>query len=65
MSVSGIVLEALPGAMYRVKLDDGSAILAYTAGKMRLNRIRILPGDKVTVEMTQYDKTRGRITRRL
>ena len=63
---SGIVLEALKGATFRVKLDsDGSEILAYPSGKMRLNHIKVLPGDRVSVEMSPYDTKRGRITRRM
>lgn len=59
---SGVVLELLPNAMFRVKLDNDHIILAHTSGKMRKNRIRVLAGDKVTVEMTPYDLTKGRIT---
>ena len=58
----GLVLEALPDARYRVQLDTGHEIVAYTAGKMKKNRIRSMVGDKVTVEMTPYDMDRGRIT---
>ncbi len=65
MKIDGVVVEALPGATFRVKLDDEREILAYIAGKMRLHRIKILPGDKVSVEVTEYDEKRGRITRRL
>lgn len=60
----GIVLEALPNASFKVKLDDGKEVIAHIAGKLRIYRIRILPGDKVTVELSQYDETRGRITYR-
>jgi len=60
----GIVLEALPSASFRVKLDDGKEVIAHIAGKLRIYRIRILPGDKVTVELSKYDETRGRITYR-
>jgi len=63
--VNGTVLETLPGATFRVKLDDGRELLAYASGKIRKYRIRILLGDKVTVELTQYDDKRGRIVRRL
>lgn len=56
--------EALPNAMFRVKLENGHPILAHVAGKMRMHFIRILPGDKVTVEMSPYDLTRGRIVYR-
>ena len=58
----GIVLELLPNAMFRVKLENNHEILAHSSGKMRKNRIRVLAGDKVTVEMTPYDLTKGRIT---
>ena len=61
---TGEVLEALPSLKFRVKLDDGSEILAYVAGKLRIHRIRILPGDQVTVEMSPYDTKRGRIVYR-
>ena len=57
----GEVVEQLPNAMFRVKLENGHEILAHTSGKMRKNRIRVLEGDKVTVEMTPYDLTKGRI----
>jgi translation initiation factor IF-1 len=60
----GIVGELLPNATFRVKLDNGHEIIAHTAGKMRKNRIRVLAGDKVMVEMTPYDLTKGRITYR-
>ena len=58
----GIVTDLLPNAMFRVKLDNEHEILAHTAGKMRKHRIRVLAGDRVTVEMTPYDLTKGRIT---
>jgi translation initiation factor IF-1 len=58
----GEVVEALPNAMFRVKLDNNHEVLAHTSGKMRKNRIRVLAGDKVNVEMTPYDLTKGRIT---
>lgn len=58
---SGVVKELLPNAMFRVELENGHVILAHTAGNMRRNRIRVLVGDKVTVEMTPYDLTKGRI----
>ena len=57
----GIVMELLPNAMFKVKLDNNYEILAHSSGKMRKNRIRVLAGDKVTVEMTPYDLTKGRI----
>jgi translation initiation factor IF-1 len=61
---SGVVSEVLPNAMFRVQLDNEHEILAHTSGKMRKNRIRVLAGDRVTVEMTPYDLTKGRITYR-
>ena len=60
----GTVVELLPNATFRVKLENGHEIIAHTAGKMRKNRIRVLTGDKVLVEMTPYDLTKGRITYR-
>lgn len=62
MEFSGEVLEVLPNAMFRVKLENDHVILAHTSGRMKKNRIRVLVGDKVTVEMTAYDFTKGRIT---
>ena len=59
---TGVVTELLPNATFRVKLDNDHVILALTSGRMRKNRIRVLMGDKVTVEMTPYDLTKGRIT---
>lgn len=64
IEVQGTVAEALPNAMFRVQLDNGHRILAHISGKMRMHFIRILPGDKVTVELSAYDLTRGRITYR-
>jgi len=64
IEVEGKVVESLPNAMFRVELVNGHKILAHISGKMRMNYIRILPGDKVTVEMSPYDLTRGRITYR-
>ena len=58
----GVVLELLPNAMFKVKLENDHEILAHSSGKMRKNRIRVLAGDKVTVEKTPYDLTKGRIT---
>lgn len=58
---TGLVTEVLPNAMFRVKLSNGHEVLAHTSGKMRKNRIRILAGDEVTVEMTPYDLTKARI----
>ncbi|HDE8173619.1 TPA: translation initiation factor IF-1 [Staphylococcus aureus] len=60
----GTVLDTLPNAMFKVELENGHEILAHVSGKIRMNYIRILPGDKVTVEMSPYDLTRGRITYR-
>ncbi len=57
----GVVIEALPNANFKVKLEDGKEVLCHISGKMRLNRIKVLPGDKVQVEMTPYDESRGRI----
>jgi translation initiation factor IF-1 len=62
--LEGTILESLPNAMFRVELDNGHKVLAHISGKMRMNYIRILPGDKVQVELTPYDLTRGRITYR-
>ncbi|MBL4700906.1 MAG: translation initiation factor IF-1 [Phycisphaeraceae bacterium] len=61
IQVDGVVLDALPNAMFKVKLDNGHEILAQISGKMRMHYIRILPGDKVTVDISSYDLTRGRI----
>ncbi len=63
--VKGVVEEALPAAAFRVKLDNGHMILCHLAGKLRMNRIRLTPGDEVQVEITPYDLTKGRITYRL
>jgi translation initiation factor IF-1 len=60
----GVVTEALPNAMFRVKLENGHEILAHISGKMRMHYIRILPGDKIKVEMSPYDLSKGRITYR-
>ena len=70
IELEGKVVEALPNAVFRVKIETGKAdtgqeILAHISGKLRINRIRVLPGDRVRVELTPYDLTRGRITRRL
>lgn len=62
MEVEGTILEALPNAQFKVELTNGHQILAHISGKLRMNYIRILPGDKVTVEMSPYDLTKGRIT---
>ena len=58
----GVVSELLPNAMFKVKIDNDHEVIAHTSGKMRKNRIRVLAGDRVTVEMTPYDLTKGRIT---
>lgn len=65
IEMEGIILESMPNAMFRVKLENDHEILAHISGKIRKNFIRILPGDKVKVEMTPYDLSRGRITFRL
>lgn len=62
IEVEGTVVEALPNAMFQVELENGHKILAHISGKLRMNFIRILPGDKVTIELSPYDLTRGRIT---
>jgi translation initiation factor IF-1 len=62
IEVEGTILEALPNAMFRVELQNGHKILAHVSGKLRMNYIRIVPGDKVTIEMSPYDLTKGRIT---
>ena len=64
IEVEGKVVEPLPNAMFRVEMDNGHKVLAHVSGKMRMNHIRILPGDKVTMELSPYDLTRGRITYR-
>ena len=62
LEVAGTISELLPNAMFRVKLDNEHEVLAHTSGKMRKNRIRVLAGDRVNVEITPYDLTKGRIT---
>lgn len=62
IELSGVVKEALPNAMFKVELQNGHVIMAHISGKLRMNFIRILPEDKVTVEMSPYDLTKGRIT---
>ena len=62
IEIEGTVVEALPNAQFRVELPNGHKLLAHISGKLRMNFIRILPGDKVTIEMSPYDLTRGRIT---
>lgn len=64
IEVEGEVIEALPNTLFRVKLDDEKVILCHLSGKMRMNFIRILPGDRVRLEMTPYDQTKGRIVYR-
>lgn len=61
IEVEGTIIESLPNAMFRVELDNGHKVLAHICGKMRMNFIRILPGDKVKLELSPYDLTRGRI----
>ena len=65
IEVEGIVVEPLPNAMFRVRLDNGHKVLAHISGKMRMHYIKILPGDRVKVELSPYDLTRGRITFRI
>jgi translation initiation factor IF-1 len=62
IEVEGRIVEALPNAMFQVELENGHKVLAHISGKLRMNFIRILPGDKVTIELSPYDLTRGRIT---
>lgn len=64
IEMEGTVIEPLPNAMFRVELDNGHKVLCHISGKMRMHFIRILPGDRVTVELSPYDLTRGRITYR-
>jgi translation initiation factor IF-1 len=64
IQVEGVVLETLPNAMFRVELENGHRVLAHISGKMRMHYIRILPGDRVTVELSPYDLSRGRIVYR-
>ena len=64
IEVEGTILESLPNAMFQVKLENGHVILAHISGKIRMNFIKILPGDRVAVELTPYDLSRGRITYR-
>lgn len=65
MTETGVIVEALPDFKFKVKLEKGEETLAYLSGKMRQHHIRVLPGDKVTVEISPYDATRGRIIRRM
>ncbi|HEY9060284.1 MULTISPECIES: translation initiation factor IF-1 [Pseudobacteroides] len=62
IEVEGKIIEALPNAMFQVELDNGHKVLAHISGKLRMNFIRILPGDRVVIELSPYDLTRGRIT---
>lgn len=62
LEVEGTVIEVLPNTTFRVELKNGHIVLAHISGKLRMNNIRILPGDKVTIEMSPYDLTKGRIT---
>ena len=62
LDLEGTVVETLPNAMFKVELENGNQILAHISGKLRMNFIKILPGDKVTIEMSPYDLSRGRIT---
>jgi len=64
IELEGTIVETLPNAMFRVELENGHIILAHISGRMRMHYIKILPGDRVTVEMTPYDLTKGRITYR-
>lgn len=64
IEVQGTVLESLPNAMFKVELENGHSVLAHISGKIRMNFIKILPGDRVTVELSPYDLSRGRITYR-
>ena len=65
IEVEGVIVDALPSATFNVELENGHKILAHLSGKMRLNYIKVLPGDKVTVQLSPYDLTKGRIKRRL
>jgi translation initiation factor IF-1 len=65
IEVEGTILETLPNAMFRVELDNGHKILAHISGKMRMNFIKLLPGDRVKVELSPYDLTRGRVVYRI
>lgn len=64
VKLDGVVTETLPNAMFRVKIEGGHTVLGHVSGKMRMNYIRILPGDRVALELSPYDLTRGRIVRR-
>ena len=64
ISLNGVVLEALPSAMFKVELENGMEIICHLSGKMRMNYIKVIPGDKVAIEMSPYDLTKGRINKR-
>ena len=65
IELEGKVIENLPNAIFRVQLDSGQIVIGHLAGKMRVNMIKVMPGDRVVIEMTPYDLTKGRITRRM
>ena len=65
IEIEGTILESMPNAMFRVKLENDHEILAHLSGKMRMNKIKLLPGDRVKIQMSPYDLTKGRITYRL
>ena len=65
IALDGLIDEALPNTQFRIQLDNGQAVLGYVSGKIRKNRIKILPGDRVTVELSPYDLSKGRIIKRL
>jgi len=65
IEVEGVVKESLPNTLFRVELEDGNIVLCHLSGKMRMHFIKILPGDRVRIEMTPYDKTKGRIVYRI
>ena len=65
IEVEGVVIDALPNAMFKVQLENGHEVLAHVSGKLRMNYIRIVPGDKIKLEMSPYDLTKGRITWRV
>lgn len=65
VKLEGVIEENLPSTMFKVKLDNGHVVLAHISGRMRVNYIRLLPGDRVLIEMSPYDLTKGRITQRL
>ena len=65
IEAEGIITEALPNAIFRIQLDNGHSILGHLSGKMRLNMIKVLPGDRVLIDISPYDLSKGRITRRL